>query len=229
MLSADDRYFVLRRLHSLSGVIPLGAFLFFHFFENASARNGPAAFNETVYKISRLPYLYLLEVLVLALPLLFHGIFGLYITAGAKLNVASYPYARNWAYFLQRLSGVLAFAYIAYHVATTRLWSLFLKGQAFTYADLQADLTSPYVLAFYILGIVAVTYHFSNGLWSFSITWGLVRAAEAQKRLALLTNLIFVVLCLMGLDILSAFIYERSLSIQAGDLISKGAAWLIMR
>lgn len=211
-LTADDRYFLLRRLHSLSGIVPLGGFLLFHFFENASALRGADAFNETVVKISGLPYLYLFEVFVLLIPLAFHMLFGLALTAAARPNVIGYAYPRNWAYFLQRLSGVLAFFFIVYHVFSTRGFALFIKGGHFTFADLQQSVSSPYVLALYILGITAVTYHLSNGLWSFSITWGLVKSAAGQRRLALFANFLFPLLCAAGLDILSAFVWEKSAS-----------------
>jgi succinate dehydrogenase/fumarate reductase cytochrome b subunit len=36
-----DHSFLWRRLHSLSGVLPLGAFLCYHVFENLSALRGP--------------------------------------------------------------------------------------------------------------------------------------------------------------------------------------------
>jgi succinate dehydrogenase / fumarate reductase, cytochrome b subunit len=217
-LTSDDRYFLLRRLHSLTGIIPIGGFLLFHFFENAAARNGAEAFNQTVLKIGEMPYLYLMEISVLAVPLLFHGIFGLLITADSKPNLSNYPYCRNWAYFLQRLSGVLAFAYIFYHIASTRGWALFIKGSAITFADMQAKVAG-YGLAIYCIGILAVVYHFSNGLWSFSVTWGLVKSQEAQKQLAILTQILFLVLAVVGLDILSAFVLHQSVLSKVGALI----------
>ena len=47
-----DRLFLWRRLHSLSGIIPVGAFLLFHIFENLSALRGPEAYNEGHRQIS---------------------------------------------------------------------------------------------------------------------------------------------------------------------------------
>ena len=219
MPTKDEWYFIFRRLHSLTGIIPLGGFLLFHFFENASARRGAEAFNATVEKIGEMPYLYALEIGLLLLPILFHAVFGLFITASARPNVSSYGYARNWAYFFQRLSGIIAFVYIAVHVATTRGWALFVKGGHITFADMQSMLSSPFILWLYILGIVAVTYHFANGIWSFSITWGLVRTAAGQKQLARLTVLLFVLLTAVGLDILSAFVLKQSIFAELGARI----------
>lgn len=210
-LTRDEGHFLLRRLHSLTGIVPLGGFLLFHLFENASARRGPEAFNEAVEGISKMPYLYGLELGVLILPLLFHAVYGLFITTSAKPNVASYSYGRNWAYFFQRLSGVVAFAYIFFHIWTTRVYALFFKGSAITFDDMHRMLSKPQFFAFYVLGILAVTYHFANGLWSFSITWGIVRSREAQQRFACLTLLIFLALAVVGIDIASAFVWDQGL------------------
>src|SRR5438552_3099274 len=99
-LSRDDRYLLLHRLHSLSGIVPIGGFLLFHFFENASARLGPKAFDQTVAKIGEMPYLYVMELCVIVIPILFHGIYGLFITKAARPNNLQYSFERNWAYFL---------------------------------------------------------------------------------------------------------------------------------
>ncbi len=202
--------FLLRRIHSLTGIIPLGAFLLFHFFENASVRHGAEAFNEVVIKISSMPYIYAIEVGGLLLPILFHAVYGLFIRTPSKPNVVRYGFWRNWAYFLQRLTGVIAFAFIFYHIITTRGWALFVKGEHLTYADMHAQLSDPSLLLFYALGIVAVTFHFANGLWSFAITWGLVTTEAAQKRLGILTLFIFVILAVVGLDIAWTFSTEKS-------------------
>ena len=208
-LTHDERHFLLRRLHSLTGIVPIGGFLLFHFFENASARRGAEAFNATVVKISETPYLVALEMSLLILPILFHSIYGLFITASSRPNLQAYPEGRNWAYFFQRLSGLVGFFYIAFHVVTTRVWSAFYKQAPITFADMQLMLGEPLFMAVYILGIVAITYHFANGLWSFSITWGLVTSRLAQQRLACLTQVFFVILCVVGLDIVSAFKVEN--------------------
>jgi succinate dehydrogenase/fumarate reductase cytochrome b subunit (b558 family) len=205
-----ERAFLLRRLHSLTGIVPLGGFLLFHFFENASVRQGAEAFDETVLKISQMPYLPILEIGTLIIPLLFHALYGLFIRTPSRPNVGSYGYSRNWAYFMQRVTGVIAFAFITYHVISTRLWSVVVKGSHITFADMHDYLSDPLILLFYALGIVAVAFHFANGIWSFSITWGIVTTESAQKRLARLTLLIFVALSVVGLDIAWTFSTKTS-------------------
>ncbi len=193
--------------------------MLFHFFENASARRSPEAFNEVVLKIANIPYLYVIEVAVLLVPILFHSIFGLFITGTSRPNVTHYPYGRNWAYLLQRVTGVLAFFYIGFHVASTRVWALFVKHDHYTFADMNSSLSSPLVLAIYVIGILACTFHLSNGIWSFSITWGLVKSQKAQKQLACLSMLMFFVLAVVGLDILSAFVVEHGVISQIGKFL----------
>jgi succinate dehydrogenase / fumarate reductase cytochrome b subunit len=74
----------------------------------------------------------------------------------------------------------------------------------------------PWVFALYIAGIISVVYHFSNGLWSFSITWGLVRSDVGQKRLACVSMAIFAILSIVGIDILSAFVFKQSILTSLG-------------
>jgi succinate dehydrogenase / fumarate reductase cytochrome b subunit len=209
-LSSADRSFILRRLHSLTGIVPLGGFLLFHLFENASARKGAEAFNETVLKIAGMPYLMVAEWLLLLLPLIFHSVYGIVITKASRPVVSNYTHSRNLAYIAQRISGVIAFFYIAYHVVSTRFWALFVAGREITFQDMHEKLAVPWVLALYVVGIISVVYHFSNGLWSFSITWGIVRTDSGQKLLAKISTAIFIVLSIVALDILSAFVGNQS-------------------
>lgn len=209
-MTKDEMHFLLRRVHSLTGIVPIGAFLMFHFFENASARHGAEAFNETVIKISSMPYLYWIEIFGLLMPIAFHAIYGIFITSSSRPEL-SHKYERNFAYIMQRVTGMIAVFFIGYHVVTTRVWALFQKGDHFTFADMQANLSSSTALAIYVIGILSACYHFTNGVWSFSITWGIVRSRAAQQRLARLTSVAFVVMSVVGLDIVSAFVRKESI------------------
>src|SRR3954452_4260022 len=113
--------FLLRRLHSLSGIIPVGAFLFEHILiSNATAINGPEAYANQVKFLGSLPLVVLIEALFICLPIAFHGGYGVYIWLRGESNVADYPWTRNWLYTLQRYTGLIAFAYIGWHVYHTR-------------------------------------------------------------------------------------------------------------
>ena len=54
--AGQGRSFLWRRLHSLSGIFPIGAFLVEHFLSNAFATNGGAAYNENVRFLTGLPF-----------------------------------------------------------------------------------------------------------------------------------------------------------------------------
>ena len=61
MKVSDRTYFVLKRLHSLTGVVPVGLFLLEHFFTNAHSLQGAAAFDKAAADLARLPFVVLLE------------------------------------------------------------------------------------------------------------------------------------------------------------------------
>src|SRR6476469_6132623 len=60
--------FLLRRLHSLSGIIPVGAFLLEHFISNAFATNGPKAYADQVKFLTGLPFVPVLETVGICMP-----------------------------------------------------------------------------------------------------------------------------------------------------------------
>lgn len=186
-----SRIFLLRRLHSLSGVVPIGAFLIEHFYTNYSASRGPEAFNESVAHLRELfPGLMLpiMEIMFIGLPIIFHAGLGLYIAYTMRSNTTQYNYARNWLYFFQRVTGVFLIFYIAQHVASMRFgfWGLGNHLSVNDHVDkayeiVNQDLSNPWILAFYILGVIASSYHFSYGLWSFGIHWGITISEQSQK------------------------------------------------
>src|SRR5262245_29773723 len=95
--------FLLRKLHQLTGIVPLGLFFFVHMYTNSAAMNGAENFNKHVRDIHDIPYLIFIEVFGIFLPLLFHSIYGIFISAEARPNVFNYSYARNWFYIFQRV------------------------------------------------------------------------------------------------------------------------------
>ena len=100
-------HFWLRRLHSLSGVFPLGAFLLEHMFSNSFILKGPAAYNEVIESLSGLPYVIWIEIFFIYLPILYHAFYGFYVMFSGKNNLAWYPYRENFLYTMQRITGVI--------------------------------------------------------------------------------------------------------------------------
>lgn len=191
--------FVVRRLHSLLGLMPLGGYLCFHLATNAAIIDGPETFQRRADQIHVLgpTTLLLLEWSVIFLPILFHGLVGLVIVTRGKRNLGSYPYRENFRYTLERATGVVAFLFIIWHVFHMHGWFRIewwanhvaepfggarfnpLEAPATAGAAIQA---SWLVAAAYLVGTLAVVYHFSNGLWTAGITWGVWSSPDAQRR-----------------------------------------------
>ena len=75
--AGEGTSFLLRRLHSLSGVVPIGAFLLEHFISNAEAFKGPIAYGKQVEFLNSLPFVFLLELFFIWIPIAYHGLYGL--------------------------------------------------------------------------------------------------------------------------------------------------------
>ena len=57
-----SRTFVLRKLHQLSGIVPLGIFLLDHFYTNSKALTGAADYNDAVKDLQSIPYILFVEI-----------------------------------------------------------------------------------------------------------------------------------------------------------------------
>ncbi|MBI4367189.1 MAG: succinate dehydrogenase [Deltaproteobacteria bacterium] len=200
------RYFWLRRLHSLLGIVPIGAFVLEHFWSNSYAFQGPAAFDKMVVDLQGLPLVVVLEVGLIGLPILFHVALGLVIMYTGANNFLRYGYYRNWMYFFQRVTGVVALAFIAYHVWETRIAAA-LRDRVFTYADMQqliqGEAWAPWV---YAVGIVSVCFHFANGIATSLMTWGITVSPRSQRMTAIACWGFFALMSGWGLMILREFV-----------------------
>ncbi|WP_281365803.1 succinate dehydrogenase cytochrome b558 subunit [Paenibacillus alginolyticus] len=201
---ASPRRFVLTRLHSLAGILPLGMFLLEHLYSNALALLGPDAYDKQVHMLQSLPFLIVIEVLFIGLPLLYHAGYGLYIAFIARNNAISYSYTRNWMFTLQRASGVLTLIFVIYHLWAFRISNL-MFGAPVNYQAVQEHLANPMILLFYMVGVVATIFHFTNGIWAGLITWGITVGAASQKISAKITFVLFIVLSLAGIATLFSF------------------------
>lgn len=197
--------FYLRRLHSLSGVLPIGVFLVEHYFTNSFAMFGPEVYNSKIEFFMGLPYILLIEISLIWLPILFHGAYGGYIVCSGQVNTFRYGYFRNWMYLMQRVTGVIAFAFIVYHVYATRISGL-LTGQHASFESVARSLENPLILAFYIVGILSASYHLGNGLFGFLVTWGISIGDKAQRWVSILCVLVSAGMAVFGLAALSFFI-----------------------
>ncbi len=201
----QDRRFLWLRLHSLSGIVPVGLFVLLHFYTNSFSVQGPAAFNARLERMERVPFMEAVEILFIYLPILFHAGLGLAITWRGQVNVAAYPHLGNWRYVLQRLSGIGVLLFVGAHVYKTKI-EPWIGGFTIDYAHMHEGLSEPITFAVYSLGILGTAYHLANGLWTFAITWGLTVSRSAQKRLTAVAVLLFVVLFLVGMNNILGFL-----------------------
>jgi succinate dehydrogenase / fumarate reductase cytochrome b subunit len=192
--------FLWRRLHSLSGIVPIGAFLIEHLLSNFEALNGPVAYAEQVKFLNSLPLVRVLEWAFIFIPLGFHALYGVWIAFRGRATVNVYPWAGNWMYLTQRVTGLIAFAYIIQHVWRQRFSGVQLPehpGAAF--AKVQHELHNPWMLAIYIIAMIATTWHFAYGIWLFAAKWGITPGDRARKRFGYVCAVFGTAMCLMGL------------------------------
>jgi succinate dehydrogenase / fumarate reductase, cytochrome b subunit len=212
--------FVLRRLHSLSGIIPVGAFLFEHILiSNSTAINGPDAYAKQVNFLAGLPMVFFLELFGIWLPIAFHALYGFYIWYRGDGNASSYPWTGNWMYTAQRWTGGIAFIYIVWHTYTMRFTGVDLHDNPMaSFGKVQLEvLHTPYFL-FYVAGLIAASWHFAYGIWLFCAKWGVVSGEKAQKRLLAVCLIFFVVLSGAGLASLTKFRSMPQQSIESGTV-----------
>lgn len=200
-----EHEFFYRKLHSLLGVIPIGAFLIQHFMINYFAVYGEAQFNQAVQVVEALPFLLFLEVFLIYLPILYHGVLGIYIACRSKNNPIRYGYVRNWFFYAQRVTGIITFIFILWHVYETRI-RVGLGLEQLNFELMEHILTTPVMLIIYVIGILSTTFHFANGLWSFLITWGITQSPKSQKISTYITIFIFIVMSYVGIRALFSFI-----------------------
>lgn len=201
---AKETDFFARRLHSLLGIIPVGLFLVQHLVINHFATRGEEAFNTASNFMGNLPFVLFLEWFVIYIPLMFHAFYGVYIAFTAKNNVNRYGTYRNWMFMLQRITGVILVVFIAWHIYQTRIQKAL--GAEVDY-DMMADiLANPFMLVFYIVGVLSATFHLANGLWAFLVTWGITQSPKSQKVVSYISIIVFIVLSVIGLQAIFAFI-----------------------
>lgn len=209
--------FVIRRLHSLSGLVPVGGYMVIHLAVNASVINGEASFQSNVANIHKFGALLpLLEWTLIFIPILFHAIVGMFIVAGSLPNTHNYGYEANVRYTLQRVTGVLAFFFIGLHVFHMHGWFHNAWWVEYVVGPFGGGQFKPYnatstagialqpitVATVYIVGIVACVYHLANGIWTMGITWGLWTSPAAQRRALGVCSAFGVLLGIVGLSAL---------------------------
>ncbi|MDP6444503.1 MAG: succinate dehydrogenase [Pirellulaceae bacterium] len=223
--------FLLRRLHSLTGLVPVGAYMVVHLVTNASIWNGAEAFQKNVDTIHSLGVaLVVVEWTFIFLPILFHAIFGLLIIREGTPNTSSYALSGNIRYTLQRATGLLAFGFIGFHVAHLHGWIhvdwwlenviVPLGGARFDPHNASATAaaalrSSPFVSVLYLIGTTACVFHLANGIWTMGITWGLWTTPESQRRANWVAIGVGTVVGIVGLAAWTGFLFNDEIDVES--------------
>ncbi|MGI6712769.1 MAG: succinate dehydrogenase [Bacillota bacterium] len=199
-MSTNSNFFI-RRLHSLLGLIPIGIFLFVHLTINSTVLfGGYSSYELTIRGMKNIPLIIVAELLIIAIPIIFHGLYGLWIVYIAKNNVLKFTYYRNWAFYLQRITAVITLIFVLFHVYTLRLMQHEPDAIINTFV---AYLQNPMYFALYIIGVLAAVYHFANGLFTFLITWGITIGPRSQSFITKLSVIVFVIMSIWGVSVLT--------------------------
>ncbi|HOW72741.1 MAG TPA: succinate dehydrogenase [Phycisphaerae bacterium] len=231
--------FLLRRLHSLTGVVPIGTFLVFHLCVNSMivlSSGGTDRFQAAVNRIHALGvFLVPAEILFIFLPLAFHAALGVTIWRESKPNVHFYPFWCNWRYTLQRITGLIVLVFILVHLWHVHwLGEIVPGGAGAMFEPEQASATAAWAIQYhrwwsipvYSIGIIASCYHFGTGLWTFLITWGITVGRQAQYRAGLVCAVIGTILGLIGLTAqMGMLAYPNAAPRQPAPATAMDAAW----
>lgn len=197
--------FFWRKLHSLSGILPLGIFLMVHMFINSMAVLGPEDFDRGVSLLHSVPYLWFLELVVIFIPILYHAFYGIWVVYLTRNNINNYRYFRNWLFYLQRVSAIITLLFVTWHVVVLRFSEgIFSSNISFEFVT--TALNQPVILILYLIGLLASFGHFANGLWSFLVSWGITVGEQAQRIAAYACFGVFIILTAVGINALLAFI-----------------------
>jgi succinate dehydrogenase / fumarate reductase cytochrome b subunit len=198
--------------------MPLGIFLLEHFYTNSKALTGPADFNNAVKDLQSIPYILFVEIGGIFIPLIYHAVYGLVITIEARPNNLAYPYPRNWFYLIQRITGVILFFFITFHVLNFRFGLIpglnnlsVASNPAMGFDIVAREFRLVPIFIIYLIGITATVWHLANGIWLFLVDWGITIGERAQRLTGYACIAFGVFLLLVGINAAIAFIHPGGL------------------
>ena len=209
------------RLHSLSGIIPIGLFLVEHFVSNAFATKGPGAYARQVEFLSSFPFVVGLELFGIWLPILYHSLYGFYIWYRGDSNVGDYPWVGNWMFTAQRWTGAIAFFYMVWHtwhLRFTGVHILMYPGAAF--GKVQGEFQHTWAVVFYAAGILCASWHFAYGLWLFAAKWGITTGDGARRKFGYVCVAIGLLFVLVGALTMRSFLTTPLQPVRSSEAVA---------
>lgn len=202
MVDLPPRPTGMRKLFSISGVVPLGAFLLLHLWTTAALLTSNGTYERQVGVLHGGGLVFALEVLLIIVPLAFHGLYGIVIALQRRPR--AHGYESDVMLSLERISGLVVLLFVVAHLRATMVpaWSgqLVVGSYSSRLIEQLSTLDSgiPFTALGYLVGLAATVFHLVNGLGSFCITWGYVRGARAERRATLVFRGVGVALFVVG-------------------------------
>ena len=203
-----------KQVMSILGIAPLGVYVVCHLWTNmyslngASGIDGAMGYDDAVRASRANPAMLFLELFGLGVPILIHALIGLKIIARARPNNMRYMTFRNLKYALQRLTGIGVLLFLGAHVIKARIMPA-MEGHSETWAGMHAALSEVPTLTVYVLGMLGISYHLANGVWSSAITLGVVTTPRAMRRMEWVS--VFVLLALLTMSFLAIWGFQPKL------------------
>jgi succinate dehydrogenase / fumarate reductase cytochrome b subunit len=212
-MSLTRENFIWHKLHSLTGIVPVGFYMIQHLVLNSFSIAGESRFNAVIKFFGELMpkhILWALEIGVIAIPILFHGVYGLFITQRAKTNVLmpKYRHRENMMYTGQRITGIVLFLLLIAHVMQTTVQSKLKGEEAIQFMAWHDLLTSHnYIfLIIYMIGVSLAAYHLSFGIWNFCIRWGITISERTQLMARKISTVLWIAITMLGWIALVGFV-----------------------
>lgn len=194
------RGFLLSRLGSLFAILPLGVWTVNHLWNQLAAfsarEDGGRAWEQSVEGHSSNASTTLTFAVVL-IPVLWHTVWG--IGRMAKTRPVLIGWFSNFRYWVQRLAAIGLLLFLGAHLWLAWFHPRFVEGSPEPFKEIAHEMRfhGP-TLAVYVLGVLAIAYHLANGLWSFSMAWGLTVSKSGLKWMERVSLLLFFVLLAIG-------------------------------
>lgn len=230
-------YFFLRRLHSLLGIVPIGAFFLVHMLLNSRAAQSPEQYQWVPNTLDQIPFIWAIELGLIIAPILFHALLGAVIVWQGEPNAynPALGWYANWAYLLQRYTGVALFVLIVIHLIQTWVvhWQIKISNalnpaevrefEIFNHMNIL--LQNPAWLIVYILFVIIAAFHFGNGIYNFTYKWGVTTSKPSQRWAIAFGLLIGAIGVWMGLASIWGLHYSR----WALEMIAGFSQWFAAR
>jgi succinate dehydrogenase / fumarate reductase, cytochrome b subunit len=106
----------------------------------------------------------------------------------------------NLRYVLQRVSAIGLLFFLGAHLYLAWFEPRFLQGRPEPFQDISREMRfhTP-TLIVYLLGVLGISYHLANGLWSFTtMGWGITVSKSGIRWIERVSILLFVALLIIG-------------------------------